>query len=300
MARSELLLLRQTKEQLRRLDLRAKKGLGQHFLIDDRALRRLVSAAELSPFDTVVEVGPGLGILTRELARKAGWVIAIEIDPKLASALEETLAPLANVTILSADVLESDPRSLVEAAKGGFEASYKVVANLPYYIASAVLRHFLEASLKPKMMVVTIQKEVAEAMVAQPGDMSLLSVSVQFYGRPAIVDYVPARSFYPPPKVDSAIVRIELYDHPAVEVEDVARFFEVVRGGFSAPRKQLRNSLAQGLKITPGDAAALLDRVGISQKRRAETLSLEEWARVYRALKGNADHLHLCKDQFNP
>ncbi|MFQ5925603.1 MAG: ribosomal RNA small subunit methyltransferase A, partial [Dehalococcoidia bacterium] len=152
------MLLRQTKEQLRRLGLRAKKGLGQHFLIDDRVLRRIVSAAELSPFDTVVEVGPGLGILTRELARRAGWVIAIEVDPRLASALDEALAPLANVTILSADVLESDPKSLIEGAKGGLEASYKVVANLPYYIASAVLRHFLEASLKPETMVVTIQK----------------------------------------------------------------------------------------------------------------------------------------------
>lgn len=275
-------LLGQTKEQLRRLDLRAKKGLGQHFLVDDRVLKRIVSAAELTSADIVVEVGPGLGILTRELARKAGRVIAIEIDAKLASALEEALAPLANVTVFNADVLESDPRTLVETAKGSLEASYKVVANLPYYIASAVVRHFLEAPLKPRLMVVTVQKEVAQAMVAQPGKMSLLSVSVQFYAKPAIVDYVPATSFYPSPKVDSAIVRLQLYDHPAVEVQDVAKFFEVVRGGFSAPRKQLHNSLAQGLKISPLDAAALLNKAGISQKRRAETLTLEEWAWVYR------------------
>lgn len=271
------LLLSQTKRELRRLDLHAKKGLGQHFLIDEQALQSLISAAELTSNDTVVEVGPGLGLLTRELAKRAGWVIAIEVDTKLASALKETIAPWPNVTIINADVLESDPRTLLAE-----KTHYKVVANLPYYIASAVLRHFLEAQVKPHLMVVTVQKEVAQAIVAQPGKMSLLSVSVQFYGKPAIMDYIPARSFYPAPKVDSAIVRIDLYDHPRVAVEDEATFFKVVRGGFAAPRKQLHNSLAQGLEMPPGDVAALLKEAGISQKRRAETLSLEEWAKVYR------------------
>jgi 16S rRNA (adenine1518-N6/adenine1519-N6)-dimethyltransferase len=270
------LLLSQTKKELRRLDLRAKKGLGQHFLVDERVLSSLISAAELATNDTVVEVGPGLGILTKELARKAGRVIAIEVDTKMASVLKEIFVPWPNVTIINADVLGNAPEAFL--VKG----PYKVVANLPYYIASAVLRHFLEASIKPHLIVVTLQKEVAQAIVAPPGKMSLLSVSVQFYGRPAIVDYVPARSFYPLPKVDSAIVRIDLYDHPAVAVDDEAKFFRVVRSGFSAPRKQLHNSLAQGLEISAGDAVALLEEVGISQKRRAETLSLEEWARVYR------------------
>lgn len=242
----------------------------------------MISAAELTPDDTVVEVGPGLGILTKELARKAGRVIAIEVDTKMASALTEILVPWPNVTIVNADVLASAPRAFL--AKG----PYKVVANLPYYIASAVLRHFLEASIKPHLMVVTLQKEVAQAIVAPPGKMSLLSVSVQFYGRPAIVDYVPARSFYPRPKVDSAIVRIDLYDHPAAAVDDEAKFFSVVRSGFSAPRKQLHNSLAQGLDISSGDAAALLEEAGISQKRRAETLSVEEWAKVYRVFSNFA------------
>jgi 16S rRNA (adenine1518-N6/adenine1519-N6)-dimethyltransferase len=239
MVKSGGFLLSQTKKQLRSLDLRARKGLGQHFLVDDRVLRRIVSAAKLAANDTVVEVGPGLGILTKELARRAGRVIAIELDPKLASALEQALASVANVTIVNADVLESDPGALIKKAEGDAEARYKVVANLPYYIATAVVRHFLEAGLKPQLVVVTVQKEVAQAMVAQPGDMSLLSVSVQFYGKPSIVDYVPARSFYPAPKVDSAIVRIDLYDRSVVAEEDVARFFEVVRGGFAAPRKQL-------------------------------------------------------------
>jgi len=271
------LLLSQTKKELQRLDLHAKKGLGQHFLVDERVLKSLISAAGLTPNDTVIEVGPGLGILTRELAKKAGRVIAIEVDTRLASVLKETLAPWPNVAIINADVLESDPGALL--AK---ETPYKVVANLPYYIASAVLRHFLEASIKPRLMVVTVQKEVAQAIAAQPGKMGLLSVGVQFYGKPTIVDYVPARSFYPPPKVGSAIVRIDIYDRPQVAVEDAAIFFRVVRGGFSAPRKQLHNSLAQGLKMSTGDAAALLKEAGISHKRRAETLSLEEWAAIYR------------------
>lgn len=281
-------LLSQTKKQLRSLDLRARKGLGQHFLVDDRVLKRIVSAAKLAATDTVVEVGPGLGILTKELARRAGQVIAIELDPKLASALEQALASVANVTIVNANVLESDLGALIRKAKGDVEARYKVVANLPYYIATAVVRHFLEAGLKPQLVVITVQKEVAQVMVAQPGKMSLMSVSVQFYGKPSIVGYVPARSFYPTPKVDSAIVRIELYDRPAVEVEDVSQFFEVVRGGFAAPRKQLHNSLAQGLKIPSAEAAALLERAGISQERRAQTLTLEEWARVCRLFGATA------------
>ena len=271
------LLLNRTKRELRRLDLRAKKGLGQHFLVDEQVLRRLISAAELTSSDTVVEVGPGLGILTKELAKGAGRVIAVEVDTRMAATLQEIFALWPSVTIINADILESEPGSLA-----GFEAPYKVVGTLPYYIASAVLRHFLEAQLKPRLMVVTLQKEVAQAIVAPPGKMSLLSVSVQFYGKPAIVDYVLARSFYPPPKVESAIVRIDLYERPPVAVADEAKFFRVVRGGFAAPRKQLRNSLAQGLEISSGDAVALLEEAGISQKRRAETLSLEEWATVYR------------------
>jgi len=275
------LLLAETKRELRRLDLRARKGLGQHFLIDERALECIIGAAELTPADTVIEVGPGLGILTRELARKAGRVIAVEVDDRLASALGETLASYPNVTILNADILESDPKRLLERAGLDLEAPYKVVANLPYYIASAVLRRFLEARCKPRLMVVTVQKEVAELIVAPPGRMGILSVGVQLYGTPAIVDYVPAHSFYPSPKVDSAIVRIDVRDRPAVEVADEAEFFEVVRGGFSTPRKMMRNSLAHGLGVSPHDAADILGEAGIDDKRRAETLSLEEWGRIY-------------------
>jgi len=268
----------EVKRLLDRFGLRARKSLGQHFLIDKRVLRRIVSAAELTPEDTVIEVGPGLGILTKELARRARRVIAVEADPNLASALREVVA---NINIVSADILKTDP-ALLLASVGVEEASpsYKVVANIPYYITSPILRHFLEASLKPSLIVVMVQKEVGEAIVAQPGRMSLLAVSVQFYGQPVIVDRVPARSFYPPPKVDSIILRIKLYEQPPVSVPQTNKFFDVVRAGFSAPRKQLRNALAQGWGMPPQEAAHLLERAMINPQRRAQTLHLEEWARI--------------------
>jgi len=279
-------LVRRTRSELQRLDVRAKKGLGQHFLVDAEALGRIVAAADLAAADTVIEVGPGLGVLTRELATKAGNVIAIELDSNLASALEESLASYSNVAIINDDVLNVDPATALSLVGEGVAASYKVVANLPYYVASAVVRHFLEASPRPRLMVVTVQKEVAQQMVAPPGKMSLLSVGVQFYGRPTIVDYIPASGFHPRPKVDSAVVRIEVYDEPAVRVEDEKRFFEVVRAGFSRPRKQLHNSLAHGLGMSPSEAAALVEKAGLCKKRRAETLDLGEWARLHEVCGG--------------
>lgn len=277
-----MVLVRRTRSELQRLDVRARKGLGQHFLVDEEALGRIVAAAELAAGDTVIEVGPGLGILTRELARKAESVIAIELDSNLASALKESLASYSNVTIINDDVLNIDPGAALSLVGEGGAASYKVVANLPYYIASAVVRHFLEASPRPGLMVVTVQKEVAQQMAALPGKMSLLSVGVQFYGRPTIVDYIPATGFHPRPKVDSAIVRIDVYDEPPVQVEDEERFFQVVRAGFSGPRKQLHNSLAHGLGMSSSEAAALVERAGLCRKRRPETLDLGEWARLHK------------------
>jgi len=275
--------LTQTRRLLRQFDLRARKGLGQHFLIDGEVLKHITAAAELAPTDVIVEVGPGLGVLTRELAQKAARVIAIELDNKLATALKQTLAPFNNVTIINDDVLKIEPAALA--------TDYKVVANLPYYITSPVLRHFLEASAKPKVMILMVQKEVAEAIAAKPGEMSLLSVSVQLYGEPKIISYVPAECFYPAPKVDSAILRINLYPQPRVAVDE-GGFFEVVRAGFTAPRKQLANSLAQGLGMAKSDASSLLERAGIAPQRRAETLTLEEWARLWRVSKENKDVHH--------
>lgn len=271
------MLLSDTKRELRRLDTHARKGLGQNFLVDKHALDRIVAAAKLTPDDYVVEVGPGLGVLTQELAKEAGRVVAVELDRTMAAALREKFADSNNVEIIEADILDCAPESLVPS-----DRDYKVVGALPYNIASAVLRRFLEAGRKPTVIVAVVQKEVAQSIAAEPGDMSLLSVGVQLYGKPAIVKIISPRSFYPQPKVDSAVVRIDVYRDPPVKVDDEAAFFNVVRGGFSTPRKQLRNSLSHGLRIAPNEAGDILDGAGIDPKRRAETLSIAEWAALYR------------------
>ena len=261
---------------LRQTGIRPKKRLGQHFLVDEAILNTILVAAELSSEDIVIEIGPGLGVLTAELARRAGKVIAVELDTKLASLLKRKLASVPNVNVINADILKVSPSQLLET-----KGDYKVVANLPYYITSPILRHFVEASPKPSLMVVMVQKEVGNAIVAGPGEMSLLAVSLQVYSKPKIVSYVSSQSFYPPPKVDSAIVRFDLLPQPAVKVADINGFFQVVKCGFSSPRKQLHNSLAQGMGVKPAEVAPLLERAGIESQRRAETLSLEEWARLY-------------------
>ena len=277
-------LLAQTKKMLRRYDLKARKRLGQHFLIDDEVLCLIIFAAELTPTDTILEIGPGLGILTRELAGKAGRIIAIELDDKLAALLEQTLSSFDNVTIINENVLHIDPSTLLREQKNnlsGAEAHYKVVANLPYYITSPVLHHFLQASVKPQAMIVMVQKEVAEAIIAEPGQRSVLSNMVQLYGKPEIISYVPAQSFYPAPEVDSAILRIDVYPKPVVAIADEKGFFGLVKAGFAAPRKQIANSLAQGLEFRKNTALEFLEKADIDPHRRAETLTLEEWAQLW-------------------
>jgi 16S rRNA (adenine1518-N6/adenine1519-N6)-dimethyltransferase len=276
-------LLAETRRRLRQSDLKARKGLGQHFLIDGGVLGTIIATAALKNDDVVVEVGPGLGVLTKELAQRAGRVIAIELDDGLAALLKKTLKSFPNVSIINGDVLKIAPE---EITKG---RGYKVVANLPYYITSPVLRHFLEASVKPRAMVVMVQKEVAEAIAAKPGDMSLLSVSVQFYGEPEIISIVPPDSFYPAPEVSSAVVKIDVYPKPKVDVEEKG-FFDTVRAGFSAPRKQIANSLAKGLGREKAEVLPWLQKAQIEPSRRAETLTIEEWAGLWRTLGGKHAH----------
>ena len=272
------------RQLLRQFGFKPKKRLGQHFLIDEAVLERILSAAELSPGDTVVEIGPGLGILTQGLAKQGARVIAVELDARLVGLLRKRLAGFPDVKIVHADILKVAPRQLLQDNLPGSEimGGYKVVANLPYYITSPVLSHFLEAQPRPSKMVVMVQKEVGEAIAAAPGKMRLLSVRTQFYSKPAIVSYVPAASFYPPPKVDSVILRLDVYSRSPIEVSDVAGFFDIVMHGFSAPRKQLRNSLAHSLEMPPSQVASLLEKAGIEAKRRAETLNLEEWRELWR------------------
>jgi 16S rRNA (adenine1518-N6/adenine1519-N6)-dimethyltransferase len=269
---------------VRRFDFEPKKSLGQHFLVDQAVLKRILAAAEIRPGEIVVEVGPGLGILSEGLAKGGARLIAVELDSKLVRLLKKRLAAFPEVRIVHADILKVAPGQLLRdnLSASELEPVYKVVANLPYYITSPALRHFLEGEPRPSRMVVMVQKEVGEAIAATPGKMGLLSVKVQFYSKPSIISYVPAASFDPPPKVDSVILRLDVYSKPAIEVSDIAGFFDIVVHGFSSPRKQLRNALAHSLGMPPGQAAVLLEKAGIESKRRAETLSLEEWRELWK------------------
>lgn len=253
------------------------KALGQHFLTDGSILARIAAAAELNPQDVVLEVGPGRGALTRLLVDLAARVVAVELDPRLAAALPARLDHPGNLTVVAADARTVDIASLV-----GPDRPYKMVANLPYYAANPIIRRFLEEPPKPRLMVVMVQQEVARSMTAAPGDMSILSVAVQFYAQATWVCSVPRSAFRPPPKVTSAVVKLAPRPTPPVAVADPAAFFAVVRAGFAAPRKQLRNSLSQGLEVEGSEVSQLLDSIGIDARRRAETLSLEEWASIYR------------------
>ena len=276
-------LLTRTKALLRESGLKARKGLGQHFLVDGTYIKYILEAAELSPADNVIEVGPGLGTLTEALAQHAGRVVAIEKDESVARLLSLTIAPYANVAVVNDDILDVDLTPIIEEQFQG-RGDYKMVANLPYYITSPVLRLFLEARKKPKTIVVMVQKEVARQITAKPGEMSILSVAVQLYGDPRIVKSVPARAFYPPPKIESAILKIDVFERARVDV-DTPGFFTVVKAGFSAARKQLVNSLSHGLDMPKDEAQKHLERSGIDVQRRAETLTIEEWARLFTAIR---------------
>ncbi len=271
--------VRTIKQLLRdaRRDAQPKKGLGQHFLIDERVLDKIVAAVALEPADTVLEIGPGLGVLTQALAERAGRVIAVELDEQMISILKDQLGDRENLTIVHGDILETEPGELIDGP-------YKVAANLPYYITSAAIRHLLEAQHKPASMVLMMQLEVAQRILAEPGDMSTLAVSVQFYGEPALVTQVPAGAFWPRPEVDSAVLRIDVYDEPPFVVDDVDWFFTVVRAGFQQRRKQLKNSLAGGLHPSKEEVVAALETAGIDPRRRAQTLSIAEWASLAQAL----------------
>lgn len=260
---------------LQRYGLHPKKGLGQNFLVDESALRRIVAAADLTDRDSVLEIGPGLGALTRHLAAAAGRVVAVELDDRFIPVLSEQLAGLSNVELVEGDILQLDPAALV----GG---PYKVVANLPYYITAAVLRHLLEAGPRPELMVLTVQLEVAQRLTAGPGDMSLLAVSVQYYGRVRQVARIKAGSFYPRPEVDSAVVRVDLDGGLSLTGLDERHFFRLVRAGFGQKRKQLRNSLRAGLGMPAEVVEGALAAAGIDPRRRPETLSLDEWGQLAR------------------
>ena len=264
--------------------VQTKKWLGQHFLRDMSVPPRIAEAAGLQPDDCVIEVGPGLAVLTEELARRLdparGRLVAVEVDSDLLPGLRERFSAQSQVSFVHGDVLDMPPEELSAGRP------YKVVANLPYYITSAILRHFLDAQHKPQSLTVMVQLEVAQRMAAKPPNMGILSVAVQFYGEPQIAFRVPPGAFRPPPKVDSAVVHIRVYgsDDRPVQPTSEASFFRVVQAGFSQKRKQLVNTLASGLGLPKDTARHILEGAGVSPDRRAETLSLAEWASLEHAL----------------
>ncbi len=284
---------------LHSLNLRPTRGMGQNFLIDAHALQQIVAAADLTGDDLVVEVGPGLGVLTWELVQRARQVVAVELDKRLAARLHSTfashldLAAAERLRIVQGDVLRLPPRALVQpdtAQQPAAPPRYKVVANLPYAITSPVLRHFLENAPQPHLLVVLVQWEVAQRITAASGSLSMLAHAVQMYAQPDVVARVPAASFLPPPAVDSAILRLHVRAAPAVSVDDMADFFRVVKAGFVQPRKKLSNALHGGLKSQGecrerAEVVAALEQAGVSPERRAETVTLSEWAAVYWALR---------------
>jgi 16S rRNA (adenine1518-N6/adenine1519-N6)-dimethyltransferase len=254
--------------------------LAQNFLQDKQSLETIAALAEIQKTDSVLEVGPGLGNLTRYLSYYSNEVVAVEIDQKMVDILKVILRSFGNVRLISGDILELSPTEL------GLPPNYIVAANIPYNITSAIIRHLLESDSKPRRIVLTIQKEVADRICESPPDMSLLALSVQVYGSPMIVGHIPAKAFFPVPKVDSAIVKIEIYPEPLISVSHLHTFFILIKAGFSQKRKTLRNSLSAGLKVTTSEAQSLLVQSRIDPRRRAETLSLEEWGILTNLYKG--------------
>lgn len=256
---------------LRQFGIHPDKSLGQNFLVDESALRKIIEIAEISRDEAVLEVGPGLGGLTCQLAAQARRVVAVELDDRLIPILEQELASFSNVQLIQGDILAQNPAELFD------ERGYLVVANIPYYITSILIRHLLESSLKPSRLILTVQREVAERICAQPGELSLLALSVQVYGQPQIRARIPAGAFYPAPTVESAVVRVDIYATPRIPALQMDAFFRLTKAGFSQKRKTLSNALAASLAWPKQEVVAMLLAAQIDPRRRAETLSLEEW-----------------------
>ncbi|HYU19311.1 MAG TPA: 16S rRNA (adenine(1518)-N(6)/adenine(1519)-N(6))-dimethyltransferase RsmA [Chloroflexota bacterium] len=259
---------------LRQLGLRPRKRLSQSFLVDSRLSHRIARAADLAERDEVLEIGPGLGVLTCALAQRARRVVAVELDPDLADALPSRVPQ--NVHVIQGDALQFEPAQHLGPG-------YKLVANLPYHITSPVLLRYLSHPSPPSCLVVMIQREVAERIAARPGQLSHLGVAVQSMAAVRIVRLVPREAFFPRPKVESAVVRLDLLLDPLLPTAERAAFEKLVQAGFAQPRKQLANSLAQGLGIPKPEAIAVLARAGIRPSRRPQELTLEEWSALFRA-----------------
>ncbi len=294
-------MLYSLKRKLKEYHILPSKGLGQTFLIDKKVVKKVIKAAALQKKDTVLEIGPGLGSLTKEIAEKVRKVIAIEKDRKMCEILKKILKGLPNIEIINEDIL----RYKLQAT------SYKIIANLPFYIATPVIRKFLESKKPPKEMILIIQKEVAQKICARPPKTNFLAIAVQSYSKPKILGYISKKSFWPQPKIDSAIIKIVPRLHPAFsgkhggqarqlripvsprsrlqrysqcgQVRD--KFFRIVRAGFSYPRKQLASNLSNELKLNKKKINSLLIKNNIQPSQRAETLTIQDWIKLAKVLK---------------
>ena len=254
--------------------LKPDKSLGQNFLVDPHYLSMVAETGELSGRDTVLEIGAGIGNLTRYLGCKAGRVVAVEIDQHLLPVLVDLTKQYENIVIVQGNILDFVIEDLIGSQ------NFVVVANIPYYITSKIIRHLMMSSNKPSRVILTIQEEVAQRVCSTSGKNSLLSLRVQVFGRPVIVSRIPAGAFYPAPKVDSAIVKIDMLAEPMIPANNLEIFFSLARAGFGQKRKNLRNSLSASTGLDKKSSTDLLQSIGIDQNRRAESLSLQEWIAI--------------------
>ena len=303
-------ILSEIKLLCKKYNIRPQKRKGQNFLIDRKVLDQIIQTANLSRSDLVLEIGPGFGVLTKELSKRAEKVVAVEIDRRLVRALKGEMRGVENIEIIEGDILkifnfqfsmnfqflifnsklktqnskklQATPASLREAER----ASYKIIANLPYQITSPVLQKFLTQEPKPFEMILMVQKEVAERIVAKKGGMTFLSILVQFYAQPEIITYVSKKSFWPQPKIDSALLRLSREDSysPLIGGNE-KEFFHLVKIGFSNRRKQLRNNLTKGLNMKKEQVEEILKNTGLDVKVRAQDLGVEEWVLLAQSLK---------------
>ncbi len=268
---------------MRRFGIHPRKKLGQNFMVDPRALRKVIAAAQLAGSETVLEIGAGVGSLTWWLAQHCARVVAVEIDERLIPALEYALSNESNVEIVAGDILEMD----VDEVLGN--GPYSVVANIPYYITSALIRCLMESRRRPECLVLSVQKEVAERIAAGPGEMSLLALSVQVYGEPELRGRIPANAFYPQPKIDSAVLRIAGYPSPRVPQALIEALFVLARAGFGQKRKQLHNALAKNLGKPNETVLEWLSAAGVRPEQRAQELSIDNWLDLAQAMASSED-----------
>jgi len=272
-------LLEKTKLLLKQTHLRPDKLKGQNFCIDEKVLQEMIASAELKKDETVLEVGPGFGFLTEQLVQKCGRVVAVELEPVLASLLKKSEWLSKNLEVIFGDILKLDVSKIITG-------KYKIVANLPYSITSFFLKKFLTSEHKPGSMTLLVQQEVAERICALPGEMSLLALSVQLYAKPKIIKKVGSICFWPQPKVVSAILKIEdIHDFPfAKQIQEVI-FWQVLRAGFCAKRKTLENNLSNSFHVSKVEIGKILEKTGLLGNVRAQELSLDNWLEVATALQ---------------